>query len=483
MILLDDISKISMKEILNLYRKYVGAGYTKILSSLSFGRDIFVKAEGMYIYTNTNKKILDFTGGSGVLNHGHNHPDILKARIDFQNRKNMEVHKIVFSPYTAVLSHNIAELLPADLNKCFFPNSGAESVEGALKLAYRYHKGKRDYVMHSDIAFHGKLIASGSLGTSYPDNEGFQKIPYTQSFRYDDIDSVKDRLKVLTKKGKCNVYAIIIEPFSAGHSTACSEEFLYQLRKICDDNKIVLIFDEIFSGWSKTGYLFYFMKYEELYPDILTMSKSLGGGKSSISCYVTRDRVFNKAYGSVKDSTKHSSTYSGFGEETITAIEAVRIVVEEDYASRAKKIDQHLTPRLEKLKDKYPDSIKEIRGEGTLKCIVITTPFSTVGKLIQSIPFEAMKNQSEMIGKIVGAAIIDELYNSHDILMEATCRRIPLKNGDGFELGVYLMICPSCIADESHIDEFISGLDKTLERGMINLVRRFVENNVKSIFK
>ena len=116
----------------------------------------------------------------------------------------------------------------------------------------------------------------------------------------------------------------------------CSNDFLTQLRKICDEEDIVLIFDEVYCGMAKTGELFNFMRVENLVPDILTMSKSFGGGKSSISAYVTKNNIFDKAYGNFKDANLHSSTYTGFGEEAITAIEALDIMIDEDYVSKSK---------------------------------------------------------------------------------------------------------------------------------------------------
>ena len=393
----------------------------------------------------------------------------------------MEVHKIVFSPYAAVLSHNIAQLLPNDLNKCFFPNSGAEANEGALKLAYRYHKGERDYIMHSDIAFHGKLIASGSLASNYPDNQGFQKMPFTYSFRFNDIESVKDGLNILRKNNKSNVYAIIIEPFSASQCVESSSDFLVAVRKLCDLQNIVLIFDEIFTGWGKTGYLFNFFKNKDLYPDILTMSKSFGGGKASISCYVTRDKIYDKAYGSIQDSTKHSSTYTGFGEETITAIEAIRIVIQDNYPACSKKIDLYLTEKLKKIKQKFPNIIQEIRGEGTLKALLLSDQFKFIKNMMNIFPLEKIKNKTSFIGKIVSAAIIDELYSSHNILVEAGVRKIHNKSEDKFESGVFIFISPSCIANTSHIDQFIEGLDKTLSCSTPNLISKFIKGNVEKL--
>ena len=108
----------------------------------------FLKVLKECIYIPITKKILDFTGGLGVLNLGHNHPRLLKARINFQTNKNVEVNKLHFSPYTVTLANNFSNALSNKLKKSFFTNSGAESVEGALKIAYKYHRGQRDIVLH-----------------------------------------------------------------------------------------------------------------------------------------------------------------------------------------------------------------------------------------------------------------------------------------------------------------------------------------------
>ena len=177
--------------------------YLSSINFFSFGKEVFTKAEGMYMYTREGKKILDFTGGLGVLNHGHNHPRILNARIKYQQDKRIEVHKVIFSPYQGLLAKKLAAVLPKDLNKSFFPNSGAEANEGALKLAYKYYNGNRDYVLHSDRAFHGNLIASGSLGSNYAEqNKIFQKIPHTSSFEYNNIESFKSKINYLSKQGR-----------------------------------------------------------------------------------------------------------------------------------------------------------------------------------------------------------------------------------------------------------------------------------------
>ncbi len=107
---IEEIEALDIKEIQDLYKEYINPNQTKIFSALPFGNDVFNKAEGVFMYTSKGKKILDFTGGLGVLGLGHNHPKILKARLDFQANKKVEVHKIIFSKYMAALSNNLSYL-------------------------------------------------------------------------------------------------------------------------------------------------------------------------------------------------------------------------------------------------------------------------------------------------------------------------------------------------------------------------------------
>src|SRR5919198_772988 len=183
---LDDCEELTVKQVHDLYRKYVNRSQVSLMTSFGFGRELVTRAEGAWLWTSDGRKILDFTGGVGVLNHGHNHPRILAARKRFQDQQRMEVHKTYFSPYVAALSHNLAQLLPGDLNMSFFPNSGAEAVEGAVKVAHKYHGGKRNSILRADISFHGKLLGSGSLtGTG---GFRFPEIPGVVSFPYGDLE-------------------------------------------------------------------------------------------------------------------------------------------------------------------------------------------------------------------------------------------------------------------------------------------------------
>ena len=186
----DDCDNFTNKEVRELYKNHVNPAIEHLLGAFHLGSELIAHAEGVWRYTKYNEKILDVTGGIGVLSHGHNHPRILNARLNFQKRKRMEVNKTIFSPYVAALSHNIAELLPDDLDYSFFCNSGAEAVEGAIKLAYKYHDGKRKVILHSDISFHGKLLGSGTITASQEVRYKFPRISNTAQFEFNNLDSI-----------------------------------------------------------------------------------------------------------------------------------------------------------------------------------------------------------------------------------------------------------------------------------------------------
>ncbi len=460
-----DIKNLSVNEVAGLYRKYINSAQANIYSKLSFGQDIFTRAEGMYMQTASGRNILDFTGGIGVLSHGHNNQRVLKVRKDFQNNHEMEVHKQVFSPYMAALSHNVSTLLPEPLNKCFFPNSGAEAVEGAIKLAYKYHRGKRSLILHSHISFHGNLIGSGSISSASGYKEQFPVLPGAIEFEYNNTASVSKQINEhRNKDGSSNIYALIVEPFHASSLTSCSEKHLVELRKLCTEENIILIFDEIYCGWGKTGELFNFMRVPDLLPDIVTMSKSFGGGKSSISCFVTADEVFDSAYGNANDALLHTSTYNGFGEECVTAIEAINIIIEEGYVDNASSIGEQLKTGLNKLEKHFHKDIVEVRGTGCLMGLILASPLQPIENILAKLPNQYLQQKGTLLKKAAALSLMDYLYEKHGILTHIN------KDPEW----VVFMITPSIIAEPEDVQLFLDSLYEAFDYGLNKLVTRFL---------
>ena len=322
-------------------------------------------------------------------------------------------------------------------------------------------------MLHSDISFHGRLLGSASVTSSPELHFSFPRIPGADSFVFNDLMSLRKKVDSLrTAGGAPDVFAIIIEPFSASCLRPCSEEFSPRTRDLCDRENIILIFDEVYTGWAVTGSLFYFMRHDGLVPDIITMSKSFGGGKATIAGYTVRTPVFMQAYGSASDATLHSTTFNGFGEETITAIEAVNIIIEDDYPARARNIYEQLHPGLAALARKYPGIIKEVRGAGALNGIIVNSDMKLLSALCSAIPAKMFQDR-RLIRKIFSGAIMDHLYDKHGVLTYI-----------GFNRDIPLVISPMLIATPQEIDYCLKSLDATLEQGLVKLCTCFVKNKL-----
>lgn len=467
----DECDDLNIGQVHELYRRFIDANQVSLMTAFGFGRELVDRAEGVWLYARDGRRILDFASGATGFNHGHNHPRVVSARARFAHQRRMEVHKTYFSPYVAALGHNLAQLLPGDLTLSFFPNSGAEAVEGAVKLAYRYHRGRRNTVLRSDIARHGRLLGSGSLSAGEPGR--FPGIPGVATYRYDDLDSVRAAVAEASfGRGPTDVYAILVEPFSAATLRQCSESFLRGLRRLCTTENIVLIFDEVRTGWGRTGTLFHFMRYPGLMPDLLTTSKSFGGGKASISACVAREPIFRGARGGLTDTLAHSTTtaYHGFGEETATAVEAVRIAIEDDYPGRAREIERLLGNGLRRLAGHHPNLIADIQGAGALFGVFLDGGPKVLDLAARLAP-GGFRKDPHFRTKLITCAVVDALYRDHNIYTYYTLNgRNPL------------VAAPALVVSPDEIDRFLTALDATLARGVTRLLGQFVRQKVGSLW-
>ncbi|MFD2421829.1 aspartate aminotransferase family protein [Amycolatopsis pigmentata] len=455
-------ANLTAGQVRELYRRFVDGGQIRPMTSFGCGDSLTDRAEGVWLYTRDGRRILDFASGAAGFSHGHNHPSIVAARLRYAERRRMEVHKTYFSPYLAALGHNLATILPGDLCLSFFPNSAAEAIEGAVKLAYKYHGGTRNTILCSDIADHGRLLGSGSLSAG---NKGrYPEIPGVARYHYDSTESVRSAITRATKSGNCDVYAILVEPFSSSTARQCSKQFLRDLRELCTAGKIVLIFDETRTGLGRTGSLFHFTRHPGLIPDVLAISRSFGGGKSSVSAYVARKRIFRQSYDNLADSLLHSTstTYYGFGEENATAIEAIRIAVEHDYPRRARDIQDVLAPGLARIQRSCPGTISEIRGCGATFGVMLDYSDEVVKVAGKALP-SGLTDNRDFVAKLTSAAVLDALYKNHGILAH-----------QGLHGRLPVLIGPPLIAEPEHVERFLDGFEAALADGLPRLLTKFL---------
>ena len=317
------------------------------------GEDLNIAiAKGVKL-TDVNGKIYtDLISGISVSNVGHCHPKVLEA-INHQSQKFM--HLMVYGEFNQSPQVNYAkkltDLLPQKLNSIYYTTSGSEAVEGALKLAKR--STDRTELICFKQAYHGSTHGALSvMGDEYFKTSFRPLLPDVRILEFNDLKA----LELISSK----TAAIIIEPIQgeAGVRKA-NRDYIKNLRKICDDLGVILIFDEIQTGFGRTGNLFVFEEFDVV-PDILLISKGMGGGLPIGAFIASTDLMSNLTKNPILG---HINTFGGNALCVAAANACLEIIISENLCSRAKQIENIITTKL-----KHP-LIKEIRIHGALGAI------------------------------------------------------------------------------------------------------------------
>jgi putrescine aminotransferase len=399
----DDALKLNRKEINELYKKHVNPSLTNMLSLLNFDKH-FVKAEGTKVWDAEGKEYLDFLGGYGSLNLGHNNTYVIEEMKKVIGVPNLLQASI--STMAAVLAANLAKIAPGNLNKSFFCNSGAESVEGALKLARI--ATQRTKFIYCIGAFHGKSFGALSVSGREKYKNPFKPLlSNCISVPYGELSALEKELK------DREAAAFIVEPIQGeGGIIVPPQGYLKRAKELCEKYGTLMIVDEIQTGFCRTGYMFA-SEYEEIVPDILCIAKSLGGGVVPIGAYITNDKTWEKAYGGMDKALLHTSTFGGNAIAAAAGIAAINEYLNKNLAKEAREKGDYLFNKLKNFKDKFP-MLKEVRGRGLLIGIEFEKP--SPGILDKLTGGAVTKLSSEYLGALVAG----ELLNNYGIISAYT---------------------------------------------------------------
>lgn len=322
----------------------------------------FVSGNGVWLTTDKDEQYLDFTAGIAVNSLGHCHPHLVEA-LKYQAEKLWHISNLYQIDGQVKLADRLVENTFAD--KVFFTNSGLEAMECAIKTARRYHFAKGDVDKYEIItfegAFHGRSIATVAAGGQEKYIEGFgpKAAGFTQ-VPLDDLDALKEAMSE-------NTAALLIEPIQGeGGVRNVSNQFLQDMRKLCDEYGALLIFDEIQSGVGRTGKLFAH-EWSGITPDIMAVAKGIGGGFPLGACLATED-----AAGAMVPGT-HGTTFGGNPLAMAVGNAVLDVVLEDGFLDNIVATANILKQGLAELNDTYPDAIEEIRGSGLMigiKCKV-----------------------------------------------------------------------------------------------------------------
>src|ERR1700724_1464969 len=330
----------------------------------------FERGEGAWLVATNGDRYLDFTSGVAVNALGHCHPALVAA-LQEQATKLWHMSNLFKSPDGDKLAARLCEQSFADF--VFFCNSGAEAMEGLIKLVRHYHfskgQGERNRIIPFEGAFHGRtlatLAATGSakyLEGFGPPMDGFDQVPLG------DLDAVK-------KKVGPDTAGILIEPVQGeGGVRAAPLAFFRALRQLCDETGMLLVFDEVQTGMGRTGELFAY-KRTGVTPDVMSLAKALGGGFPIGACLATADAAAGMTPGS------HGSTFGGNPLAVAAANAVLDVMLKPGFFEHAQKMSLLLKQKLASVVDRHPGVLSEVRGEGLLiglKAVVPSTDLVTV---------------------------------------------------------------------------------------------------------
>jgi acetylornithine/N-succinyldiaminopimelate aminotransferase len=318
----------------------------------------FERGEGVYLYDTEGTAYLDFCGGIAVTSLGHGHPHLVEA-IREQAGKLMHTSNLYRIPAQEKLAERLAASTFADL--VFFTNSGAEAVECAIKAARRYHyvngAPERYRIITMEGAFHGRTLATIAAGGQEKHLEGFGPV-------VDGFDQVPfGDLAALEAAIGPETAGILVEPVQGeGGINAITTEVLEAMRKLADDNGLLLIFDEVQCGVGRTGKLFAY-QWTNIEPDIMAAAKGIGGGFPLGACLATESAAKGMTAGT------HGSTYGG-NPLAATAGNAVLDVVDDPaFLAHVEEMGGYLGQKLGALVARYPEIISGVRGVGLMRGI------------------------------------------------------------------------------------------------------------------
>lgn len=441
---LEDIPGEPLEKLEGIYIAHYNSAFHKLLTYTNMNLH-FGKASGTNLWDRQGNKYLDFTSGYGALNIGHNHLSVIEAlKAHLKEPNLLQVHANL---YNGILSNNISSLTDEMLTHSILTNSGAETVEEAIKLAYMLKKGK---IIYCSNAFHGKTIgAISTLGDrakrQFPVlNHLFIEVPFG------DAEALE---KALIHH---SVSAFIVEPIQGeGGIILPPEGYLEKARALCDKYGTALIFDEIQTGLGRCGSMFCFQQYQVV-PDILCLAKSLSGGIIPIGCVSVKKNIWERTYGKISHAILPTTTFGGNTFASVVAIKTLSVLREENLCERAKNLGAYALQQLYALKRKHR-MITDVRGAG----------------LFIGIEFGCLKNINvKKIEEFMISSIISKLLNDYHILCMFTSNNPSV-----------LRFEPPLIVTKDEIDYFVSSIDDLLnkEKNAFDLFVNSVANSVKGV--
>ncbi len=418
----------------SLHEQHLNATLVRVQRIIGFDH-VYARAEGAYLYDLDERDYLDFLSGYSVFNIGRNHPTVQRALRDVLEMDLPNMVQMDCSLLSGLLAEALLKKTPPHLDAVFFCNSGAESLEGAIKFA-RAATG-RSGLISLEKAFHG--LSHGALSTMGDESfrEGFG--PLLENCARIKMGDLAALEKLLAKR---DMAALLIEPVQGKGVNLPADDFYPQAQRLCRAHGTLLICDEVQTGLGRTGRWWGFQHWE-LEPDIITVAKSLSGGYVPVGAIVTRRAIYQKTFSRLDRCVVHSSTFGRNNLAMAAGLATLQVIDDENLVERAREQGAELIRRLNELRAKH-SLIKEVRGLGLMIAIEFHEPRELAMKM-------GWKLLHKVERELFAQMLVTSLFQKHRILTQIA----------GHAMDV-LKIIPPLVIGPREIDRFVTALDSVL---------------------
>jgi ornithine--oxo-acid transaminase len=420
-------------ESFDLHTRFMNPQLVKVLTTLGFDRH-YVGGEGSYLIDDQGDRYLDFLSGFGVFALGRGHPVIKDALHQALDADLPNLAQLDCALLPGLLAEALVARAPLGIDRVFFTNSGAESVETAIKFARC--TTKRSRILYCDHGFHGLTNGALSLNGGQEFRDGFEPLlPDCVAIPFGDIDALERELR------RDDVAALVIEPIQGKGVYMASEAYWRSVQELCRKHGTLLVMDEVQTGMGRTG-RFFCLDHWGLQPDIITLSKALSGGYVPVGAVLTTNKVFNAVYSSMDRAVVHSSTFSKNQLAMVAGLATLQVIDDEHIVARAADRGTQMMEALRPLVEKY-ELLHEVRGMGLMIGLVFGAP-EAHGR--------ARFRMIEMARKgMFSQLIVVPLFHRHRILTQVAADNV----------NIIKLLPPLTIGDEE-INRFVAALDDVL---------------------
>ncbi|MDR0875442.1 MAG: aminotransferase class III-fold pyridoxal phosphate-dependent enzyme [Clostridiales Family XIII bacterium] len=338
------------------------------------------KAEGCYLWDGDGNKRLDFIGCVGVYLLGHNNPVIIDSIRKYLDTKPLTMDPMCLKQVTAAFAHNMSLVTPELTRTIINGGGGSEANEAVLKVcriaAARTKTGKTRIISTTN-SFHGKTEGSVFTGGKDIWQRWQQPMPGHTYVPYGDAAAAEEEFK----KGDCILF--IAEPIQGeGGVVTPPDNYLPDIRKLCDKYDVYMVIDEVQAGSGRTGYLWAHQYYEGLVPDAFTFAKAISDGALPVSGVQLKNELYLAAYGDFDSAMMHTATYQDNNISAAVALASLQYLLENDVPGQVREKSKYIWDGLRALQQKYPAEILEIRGRGYMIGLKLGANANGVGQVL-----------------------------------------------------------------------------------------------------